>query len=171
MSVRKAILNDAPALAEVQMASWQQAYRDILPQHVINAWNATRPAQWYSYLRDPNHKTQNFVCEIDSSIVGFALFGSCRDEGADARENAELYSLYIHPNYWRHGAGRALCANVVQAAGELQFADLCVWTFTANARSRRFYESIGFILQPARSKDITLEGLSFAEVCYWQKLR
>ena len=37
-------------------------------------------------------------------IVGFIDVGASRDEDADA----ELFSLYVHPDSWGTGVGRAL---------------------------------------------------------------
>jgi ribosomal protein S18 acetylase RimI-like enzyme len=170
LQIRQAVPADAPALAAVQIASWQVAYRDIVSQRVMDAWNAKRPAQWESYLAAATPKTQNLLAQQGDEVIGFALFGPGRDEGIDAQRNAELYSLYVHPSQWRHGAGRALCAAVIERLADQNFADLYLWTFAANAPARRFYESVGFQLQ-SRAKELVLEGTTFAEVCYARCLR
>ena len=44
ITIRPAVLTDAPDMAEVHMRSWEVAYKDIIPAEYIKEKNATRPA-------------------------------------------------------------------------------------------------------------------------------
>ena len=56
----------------------------------------------------------------------------------------ELYALFVHPDHWGVGAGRALadaaCADL-RAAG---CTTVNLWVLEANTRARRFYAKYGF---------------------------
>jgi GNAT superfamily N-acetyltransferase len=66
--------------------------------------------------------------------------------------SAEIYWMAVHPDYHRHGIGRALLDNVAAAMAREDRRFLFVCTLgeanpdTHYARTRRFYESQGFVL-------------------------
>jgi GNAT superfamily N-acetyltransferase len=72
---------------------------------------------------------QVIVAEIDGEIVGFA-----------AVVGGELDGLFVEPDLWGHGIGRAL---VDAATNEARKRGLAL-KVVANPRARRFYESCGF---------------------------
>ena len=76
-----------------------------------------------------------FVAEQNGSLMGFAVVLP-RSDGA-----AELDGLFVEPNAWKRGIGRALvnhCARVAHGRGS---STLHV---VGNAHAERFYESCGF---------------------------
>ncbi|HKV55304.1 MAG TPA: GNAT family N-acetyltransferase [Candidatus Binataceae bacterium] len=77
-----------------------------------------------------------FVAEIEQSVAGFmALEGDVIDH------------LYVAPAFQASGIG----GNLVALAKQLRAEGLKLWTFTRNARARRFYEALGF--EPAQFTD------------------
>ena len=72
---------------------------------------------------------QVIVAEIDGQIAGFA-----------AVVGGELDGLFVEPDLWGHGIGRAL---VDAATHEARKRGLALKVI-ANPRARRFYESCGF---------------------------
>jgi GNAT superfamily N-acetyltransferase len=71
------------------------------------------------------------------------LAGELTAAGA-AGQTGELYALYVTPDWWSAGAGRALLATVVAALRAAGYRRAVLWTLTRNARARRFYEKAGF---------------------------
>jgi GNAT superfamily N-acetyltransferase len=57
---------------------------------------------------------------------------------------AELVAIYVHPDRWNQGIGRALVAEAVNRSTELGFSELSLWTLTLNDRALAFYEALGW---------------------------
>src|SRR5262245_8315944 len=121
MRIRAPVLTDAESLAAVQCASWSAGYADILPLEVLTKMNARRVQQWTDFLTATPNERKSLVCELDGQIAGLGFFGPSRDEDDDKQSVAELYSLYIHPDFWRRGCGRALCGAVLARTREMEF--------------------------------------------------
>ena len=124
---------------------------------------STRPAGGgASSSRRPGWTT--FVAERDGEIVGFASVGPSRDE----RGLGELYAIYVDPDSWSQGAGRALVARAEeQLAGEYEEATL--WVLAANPRARHFYERAGW-LPDGTSKSEERLGVRAEELRYRKTL-
>ena len=75
---------------------------------------------------------QVIVAERDGAIVGFA-----------ATVSGELDGLFVEPDLWGHGIGRAL---VNAATHEARKRGLALKVI-ANPSARRFYESCGFTIE------------------------
>jgi GNAT superfamily N-acetyltransferase len=75
---------------------------------------------------------QVIVAEMDRVIVGFA-----------AVVNGELDGLFVEPDLWGHGIGRAL---VNAATHEARKRGLALKVI-ANPSARRFYQSCGFVVE------------------------
>ena len=67
--------DDARGIAEVQVRSWQAAYRGQIPDSYLDGLSvAKRELAWANNLRD--RKGRVLVAE-ESTIVGFGQFWSC----------------------------------------------------------------------------------------------
>ena len=86
----------------------------------------------------------------DDYVVGYAGVGPERDPQAPPT-TGELYALFVHPDHWGTGAGRALtdaaCADL-RAAG---CTNVRLWVLEANIRARTFYTRYGFTETPDRT--------------------
>ena len=98
-------------------------------------------------------------------IVGFIDVGASRDEDADA----ELFSLYVHPDSWGTGVGRALIEAGEQRLRELGHTTAILWVLDDNPRARRFYELAGWAAD-GTAREIELFGFRFPEVRYTKTL-
>ena len=75
---------------------------------------------------------QVIVAETGGEIAGFA-----------AVVGGELDGLFVEPDLWGHGIGRALVDAATHEARKRGLALMVI----ANPRARRFYESCGFTLE------------------------
>jgi ribosomal protein S18 acetylase RimI-like enzyme len=57
---------------------------------------------------------------------------------------AELYTLYVTPDHWSTGAGRALMDRVLTEVRAEGYPRVILWVLRDNRRARRFYERAGF---------------------------
>ena len=124
---------DAAALARVHVASWQGAYRGLVPDEVVDGLDV---ADWAK--RKARALRQGAVMWIVDEGLGFAHAGPSRDD-----EGGELYALYVHPERFGRGLGLALL-RTVEAWLDARFDRSELWVLEGNTRARRFYEAAGW---------------------------
>jgi ribosomal protein S18 acetylase RimI-like enzyme len=163
VTIRQATLADVPQLAQIHVAAWQEAYRGIMPQTLLDGLTpARREPRWRQRLTEGADYV--LVPERDGRVIGFAAFGPSRDDDTPPR-TGEIYAIYLNPDVWREGIGRTLWrAATDQLAGEGQVG-VIVWVLAENWPARRFYEAMGCQLDGAR-RDIEREGASLPELRY-----
>jgi ribosomal protein S18 acetylase RimI-like enzyme len=111
--------------------------------------------RWKEWLRAPDAVT--ITAERGGCVVGFGTLAPSPDEDSDPARVADMPTLYVHPDHWRVGIGRALCATVVDLARERGYETLTLWTMETNEPARIFYESLGFRADGARKEDPGVE--------------
>jgi L-amino acid N-acyltransferase YncA len=164
MRIRDAVVEDAGQIAGIHVRSWQFAYRGIVPDDVLDALSTEqRRAFWVEELVRSSRRT--LVVEVDEAIAGWAAFGPCRD--ADAPAAVEVYGIYLDPAFLRRGLGKLLWAAACRAMAADGHARAAVWVVSANDRARRFYESMGGVLDDSASKVVEREGVPLPQVRYW----
>jgi GNAT superfamily N-acetyltransferase len=170
--IRSASPADAEQIAAVMRASWRAAYEGIIAPEVIGRVTAddggARVRQ--SFRTRPWQKTIVAVAadpEAAAGIVGYAFFGPEQDvlgapwphpQSAAGEQGrvAEVYALYVHPEWWSTGTGRALMDRVLATVAAAGYLSVRLWVLRDNTRARRFYERAGFAPDGASH---TLEGL------------
>jgi ribosomal protein S18 acetylase RimI-like enzyme len=151
MTIRRARLDDAPALARVHAASWREAYRGLLPDAYLDDLNPRRLAvNWRRQIlrarRSPQGPLEgNWLVERAGGVVGFATTGPCQAKHLRGFAG-ELFMLYVDPAAQGRGGGGALFAHATEALAELGFRWLVVGVLEANVQARGFYAARG--LQP-----------------------
>jgi L-amino acid N-acyltransferase YncA len=163
--VRPARLEDAAAIAEVHVLTWQAAYEHVFGAEQLAALHVDeRRARWEERLAAPEPHWRPFVAEDENGrLVGFASAGACRD--AEGEGQGELHAIYVLPDAWGAGAGPALMRGVVDALRGEGFGAAILWVLEDNPRARRFYERQGWIADGARREGEYL-GVATAEVRY-----
>jgi ribosomal protein S18 acetylase RimI-like enzyme len=150
--VRLATEGDARAIAEVQVASWQAAYRGLMPDARLDAFTVeARAPVWARILEKRESRTT--VCVRDH-VVAFCSTGESRDTPGQG----EIWALYAHPEVWGTGAGREL---IEEAKRELSasYSHTTLWVLAGNTRAIRFYEAAGFELDGFEKVDDGLPHL------------
>ncbi|MDH4052643.1 MAG: GNAT family N-acetyltransferase [Rubrivivax sp.] len=164
MEVAAAALEHADQIAAIHVRSWQAAYKDILAGSYLESLSIERRADaWRAALRD-GAPTIHVAIE-DARTIGFVSFGKCRDEAATA-ERGEIWAIYVEPEYWGRGAGRALLWQALSALRSLRFAVVSLWVLDRNERGIRFYERAGFTRIHGSSRRFELGGVQVEEVAY-----
>ncbi len=160
--MRRAYPEDARAIAGVQVRSWQAAYPGIVPDAFLRSLSVEdRVARWNAIFRESASTV--FVAEDDEGLIGWISVGPSRD--ADTRPTTgELWAIYLAPERWREGGGRALWSHGRAHLQRAGFADVIVWVFEDNQRARRFYERMGFAPTPEGTRLMELGGAALREV-------
>ncbi|MGH8317138.1 MAG: GNAT family N-acetyltransferase [Steroidobacteraceae bacterium] len=142
MILRLAVPADAMAVARVHVRAWQAAYRGLMPDDYLDGLRAEDRAPRYDFAgRDPARPRTWVAVEADS-ILGFAAISPARDE--DVTGQGELCALYVEPDRWGRGIGRALASEARSDLSRLGFARALLWVVAGNARAEQFYRADGW---------------------------
>ena len=168
MQIAPAVFADAHGIATVHIQSWQAAYGEILDPAWLAALNVDdRTARWQSILTANDSRTA--VSRHDGCITGFVSFGKCRDAGA-ASSQGEIWALYVAPQAWAQGSGRALLTHAELQLHAAGFSAVSLWVLSANQRGIRFYEACGFERVAGSEKIFELGGRQVEEVAYVRRM-
>ncbi len=161
MEIRRARPEDAAAIAEVHVRSWQTAYEHLFGAERLETLTVDRRLpMWHAILG--NADVIPLVAESgEDGVVGFTTVGSSRDADADG----ELYAIYVDPKAWGSGAGASLMRAAVAALRESGYGSAILWVLEDNPRARRFYEREGWSADGGRKRDEFL-GFEVDEVRY-----
>lgn len=165
MNIRHMSSADEAEVGRLYVRSWQAGYKGLLPQDYLDGLDAWR---WNSKFTD---LPGSFVITDGETIVGH----SCARPAADEKMSGwgEVWTLYVLPEYWGMGYGRALLENSVSWLNEQGFERAYLWVLESNVRARRFYEHCGFSeTQDTLKCDIA--GVTVTDIRYtrgqlWQK--
>lgn len=160
MQVRKATAEDAAGIAGVQERGWQAAYRHVFPADELDRGGFIHAERWNERIARPPAGWSTFVAEHDGEIVGFTSVGPSRDESGIG----ELYAIYVEPEQWSLGTGRAL---IEQAEQQLRadYTEATLWVLEDNPRARQFYERAGWSVDGGRKAEARW-GVRAPEVRY-----
>ena len=169
--VRQAVIADANVVAAVHIKSWQTAYRGQLPDDVLDNLSGElerRTEFWREHISTaPSGKHEIWVADLEDQVAsqlnGFAALGPARDEDA---VTGELYAIYVHPDRWRHGLGRALLAHATRRLSALGYANAILWVLESNIRARAFYERAGWTLDGGTKIEMLPDHVELREVRY-----
>lgn len=161
MAIRTAKPSDAGGLADVHDAAWRFAYRGVLPGAELERMIARRgPIWWDEAVR---RRVPILVLDSGRSVCGYATFGASRARTLPYR--AELYELYIQPEYVGMGFGRRLLRTVQQRLARRGHDTFCVWCLADNDLGCGFYTHIGGRIVASateRFAGVAVEKLAFA---------
>jgi ribosomal protein S18 acetylase RimI-like enzyme len=168
--VRRAGPADARAMAEVRVRGWQAAYSGILPDDFLAGLTvAAGEAAWRAWLEDAEGGLPAWVAERAGKVAGFVSSGPPRDDDVPLPA-AEVYALYVLPQLWRHGLGRALLETATEFWRARGAETTVLWVFRDNAPARAFYEAQGWQPDGGR-QELELAGASAIEVRYRLRIR
>ena len=165
MEVRRARPDDAAAIAEVHVRTWQTAYEHVFgAERLAGVTVEQRLPMWRQILNDPAQTA--LVAEDETGrIVGWCTVAPSRDADADG----ELWGIYVLQEAWGTGAGTALLGAGTDVLRELGYRVAILWVLEDNPRARRFYEREGWTLDGLRKEDEFL-GVPVTEVRYRRPL-
>jgi len=157
VTVRLAEVRDARAVTRAHVAAWQVAYRGIFPDSFLDDMTREledRVRRWERIIVSPDVPgTVTIVAELDGEVVGWLGYGPTRDDDlapAERGGTGEVYGIYVHPDRWGSGAGRALLGEGVARLEEAGFVQATLWVLEDNRSARRFYEHHGWRHDGAR---------------------
>lgn len=166
MKIRRAVVEDARAIAQAHIKSWQETYAGLVDADYLKKMNtAEKTAHWEDKLKRGEDIV--FVLENDDGeIVGLASGGRHRDTLKQAE--AELYAIYLLKDYQGGGWGRDLFEHMRHELRAMRFKAMSAWALEGNP-AHKFYERMGGVKNSRQMLDIG--GQDYPEIeYYWVSL-
>ena len=109
--IRSATETDAASIAAVHVASWRDAYADILaPEFLNSSIEEDRHAVWLQRLRDrPATQLVDIATDSTGRVVAFV----CAYRDFDPYWGSIIDNLHVLPQLRGHGIGERLFRSVV----------------------------------------------------------
>jgi ribosomal protein S18 acetylase RimI-like enzyme len=145
VTVRRAVPEDARAIAEVQVRSWRVAYQGLMPEEVLEGLSVEQRAQfWRGAAAMESAAGGVFVAASGADVLGFCAFATPgRDDDAEGRV-AEIGAIYVDPATWRGGVGSALMDTALTELRTGGWCSVTLWVLAENRQAREFYARFGF---------------------------
>ena len=162
MIIRPACLADALRIATIHVETWRVAYRGIVPDEFLRALSVEeRHVGWQRILKTG----ESLICVAEDGDIALGWISVGRSRDVDAPlSTGEIWAIYVDPNHWSRGVGRALCAAAEQELRRQGFTDVTLWVLKDNERALQFYVSNGFIRDTCEDRIIELGGKALSEV-------
>ena len=163
MIIREASHDDIEAIASIHVASWQQSYRGILPDGLLDSLRQSeRATLWSNWLQSPGFRA--FVADDEGDVLGFTAICPARPIAEPPEGAIEITHLYVDSRAQGQGVGTKLLTQSLAAAGESPV--VLLWVLEANQKARVFYEHFGFSLDGAAHSDPAFLGNDARELRY-----
>lgn len=162
-SVRPATARDAKAIAEIHVATWQAAYKDLMPEDYINKMTVEkRQAYWREAIE--YSEPQLLVATDGEQLVGFVGYDRSRD--AKTRSTVgEIWAIYVAPDHWGKGVGLALWDGARDGLKEEGCTQVTIWVLLSNERALEFCEhAAGFKRDMTSLKTVDFGSVKLEEI-------
>jgi len=157
--IRSALLEDAEGIASVHTTAWEETYRGLLPDAVIDRFQASHYAGdlWRTRLAKPT-EIRNFVAVERAAdgaerVIGFSCAGPTKTP--EHGKPGEVLALYLLRERHGRGIGRSLWdAALADLRGRSLLPGL-VWVLADNP-ALEFYRRVGakeLARRPCRLED------------------
>ena len=162
-SVRPATARDAKAIAEIHVATWQAAYKDLMPEDYLNQMTLEkRQAYWKEAIEFS--EPQLLVATDGDQLVGFVGYDRSRD--ANTRSTVgEIWAIYVAPAHWGQGVGLALWDGARDGLKEEGCTQVTIWVLLHNERALEFCEhAAGFKREMPSLKTVDFGSVKLEEI-------
>jgi ribosomal protein S18 acetylase RimI-like enzyme len=169
LHVRPARPEDARRVAEIHLASWQTAFRGLMPDDFLDKQTVEEcETGWAKTIEEVPGKLLVAV-RPDSGILGFVCQGPVAGPPRVAGYQAQIFGLHVSPEAKRQGIGLQLMRAAFARLSSLRCRNAYVLTLEGNEPARRFYEKLGG-REVARGL-VGFGGRDLVEVAYgWERL-
>lgn len=119
----------------VHCTAWQEAYRGIVCDRYLDTMTVEATT-----TRARNFPENTLVAKDKEKVVGFAVYGSSRDE--DLPNAGEIEAIYVLSEYYGRKVGYRLMNEAISRLKE--YDTIFLWVFEKNKRAIDFYHKLGF---------------------------
>lgn len=137
--IRKAELEDAERIVEINIDSWKETYKGIFPDDFLLSLDNKRE----SSIKKCKKSIDEYIVAIDEGndnrLVGFAKIGG--NKKGYSEKYGEIYSLYLDKEYKKQRIGTKLvnyCFSILKVD-----YDYCLVSTLEENSANEFYKKIG----------------------------
>jgi GNAT superfamily N-acetyltransferase len=169
--VREARASDAPALARIQVASWQATLGGLVPAEVLAELSSEGSLEQFterwrdSIASPPTSRHKVLVAYLATApglsgghplpsaprqapasgdLAGFASIGPATDEDRWPGTDGELYEFHLLPSQAGGGHGGRLLHAVADTLAEDGFQTACTWVLAEDSARADFLQASGW---------------------------
>lgn len=170
VTIRRATIADAAAVARVWLEAWRDACPGIIPQWTWAALTKHFLERFFqSEIAERADRTIYVAVGAADDVVGMVGIG--RNEDPELAFEGELDSVCVEPSLSGTNIGRRLVLHAFEAFSEKGYASCFAWVPTSSP-ARFFFEALGGTKVAERTSHIAPEmGIVVNEVAYgWHDL-
>src|SRR5437867_3300062 len=145
-AIRLATPDDARAIAALHVEGWRAAYRDLLPDDILDRLSVDeRATGWRERLARPASRDERVfiiagpvdgaAAAAGDGLLGFAAVGPTRDRDHGGGRVGEIYAIHLAAAIWRQGAGSRLLERAVDDLRAHGYGDVTLWVLDGNERA------------------------------------
>ena len=158
VSVRVAWVDDAPAIADLQLRTWRDAYAGLLPAEALALDADTAAEAWRTSLSRPRDARNRVLVALERNrVVGFAITSPATDPDCDPVADAELMEFTVDPQERGRGHGSRLLQAAVDTMRADRFTRAVLWTIATDDALRSFLTEAGWAPDTAH-RELDLDG-------------
>ncbi len=143
MLIRPAEIRDAEAIGDAHVTVWNETYRSIMPDTLLDSLDAAERAKaWAARIPTFRQNRQTLmVAEDEGAVIAFAGCGPRRKE--NLASDGEIYMINIVRTAKRRHTGTKLMLAMADALATDGFKSAGLWVLEKNLPARAFYERLG----------------------------
>lgn len=159
VSVRPAVAEDAPRIAEIQLAAWQAALPTHLPAELLNAAQAGALADSWSaaITQSPSKLHRVMVACAGAEVVGFIAGQPAH--ATDESLGLDIIALEVFPAAQRAGHGSRLLTALVDVLRPQGITFVLTWVAAQLDAKAAFLQGAGFLRDDATRELQPLPGM------------
>lgn len=145
-SVRVAWADDAPAIAEVQLAAYREAYAGVVPADELASMSGDDvAAAWHHSLTRPGDARNRVLVALERNrVVGFAITAPSVDPDCDPVADGEIREFTVRPGERGKGHGSRLLQACVDTLAADRFTRATLWVTSTDDALRGFLTGAGW---------------------------
>lgn len=140
MEIRKALVTDVNEIEKIRVASWHEAYKDILPKSFLQKFTLDKRIKIFQKEIEIG---KTLIVEEKKNILGFLTIKRS-NENDITFEASEISGLYIKPEYWKNGIGKYLLTEAEKEIETINRQLIIIYILKENIRARLFYEKMRY---------------------------
>lgn len=137
---RKATVEDAQSIVEINLQMWRTTYRNLVSSKTIEARFLTLYKRVEKTIDQINTNNTYIVAEIDNHVVGFIQY--IKSKNKKFEDYGEIQALYILDEYHRNGIGKALFNLALIELKKLGYKRIIIDCLVGNS-ANEFYRKMG----------------------------
>lgn len=134
--------NDSEVIARILIASWRFAYKDIMPDDLLdNLSTDQRRRVWTKHL---NSGGEAYLLHDNLDVCGVIEISAFRDGIEDYAAYGEIPVIYLTPDRIGRGLGSAMMTFALDVFRARRVSGVGIWVLEKNKRAVDFYRKHGF---------------------------